>query len=115
MKEKYEGLLNRELILPYNYKNLFKKFENLDIAITEIKGSKKISSLLNIQSALKAKNIAFNIEDFQKILFVVPHFYIYRWEKTQTNLKNFQADLIIDIPSNIAQRIKVFIFTHLFI
>ncbi len=110
MKQKYEGLLNRELILPYNYKNLYKKFESLDIAIMEIKRSKRISSLFNIQSTLKAKNIPFNVEDFQRILFVVPHFYIYRWEKSHTNYKNSQAELIIDIPCNIAQRIKVIFY-----
>jgi len=107
MKEKYEGLLNRELILPYNYKTLYKKFENLDIVIKGIKRSKGLPSLNNIQKALNAKNIIFNFEDFQRILYVAPHFYIYKWEKSSTNIKNAQSELIIDIPSNIDQRLKV--------
>jgi hypothetical protein len=107
MKEKYEGLLNRELILPYNYKTLYKKFENLDVVIKGIKRSKGLPSLNNIQKVLNAKNIIFNFEDFQRILYVAPHFYIYKWEKSSNNIKNSQSELIIDIPSNIDQRLKV--------
>lgn len=107
IKEKYEGLLNRELILPCNYKLLYKKFENLDIIIGEIRKSKGILSFNNIQKAMKDKNIIFTLEDFQRILFITPHFFIYRWEKSLNNIKNTQSDLIIDIPSNIEQRLKV--------
>jgi len=107
MKEKYEGLLNRELILPYNYKNLYKKFESLDLAIIDLKRSKKITSLGNIQFFMKGKGLIFDLDDFKRILYVVPHFYIYKWEKLQNSSKNPQNELIIEIPNNISARLKV--------
>lgn len=107
MKEKYEGLLNRELILPYNYKNLYKKFETLDLAIIDLKRSKKVPSLANIKLFMKGKGLNFDLDDFKRILYVVPHFYIYKWEKLQNSSKSSQNELIIEIPNNISSRLKV--------
>ncbi len=113
MKEKYEELLNRELILPPKYKTLLKKFENLDFVILELKKLKKTTSYPNIRCLLKERGIDFNLDDFKRILFVVPHFFIYKWEKSQSNSinkKNLlinQMELIIDIPNDISKRVKV--------
>ena len=106
MKEKYEGLLKRELILPHNFKILFKKFENLDYAIFAIKKNKNFPSLANVQNYFKEQRSEFTLDDFKRILYVVPHFFIYKWEKLQ-NSKNSQTELIIEIPNNIASRLKV--------
>ena len=42
------------------------------------------------------------IETFKQILFIVPHFYIYRWEKSEIDYS-----LIIDLPDDINERINV--------
>ena len=42
------------------------------------------------------------LDAFQQILFIVPHFYIYCWEKQERDY-----GLIIDIPSDINIRINV--------
>ena len=110
MKEKYEGLLRRELMLPPHYKILFKKFEFLGIAISAIKKTKSNPTLSNIQNFLKLDKIQFTIDDFKRILYIVPHFFIYKWEKIQIQNRNFPAELVIDIPNNIVQRLKVKLF-----
>ena len=107
MKEKYEGLLKRELTLPLSYKILFKKFELLEKAISAIKKSKNSTNLQNIQNFFNEKKVEFKIDDFQKILYVVPHFFIYKWEKIQNSSKGTKNELVIDIPHNIQMRLQV--------
>ena len=106
MKEKYEGLLKRELSLPSSYKNIFKKFEILEKAISYLKKSKNSTSLQNIQNFFSEKKLEFKIDDFQKILYIVPHFFIYKWEKLQIFGKGTKIELIIDIPQNIQIRLN---------
>jgi hypothetical protein len=104
MKEKYEELLNRELILPSHYKNLYKKMMYLDEAISNFKIKPVMTmnlTLSNINNYLKEKyTTTMYIEEFQQILLITPHFYIYKWE-----LINDHYEIIIDIPADIKQRI----------
>lgn len=105
MRQKYEGLLKKELILPSKYKELQIKFNNLDEAIKTLKTQKQKISINNIDSKLNEKNakINFTQDDFEQILFIVPHFFIYKWENNNNNY-----ELTLDIPTDIQQRIKVY-------
>ena len=108
-------MLKRELSLPSSYKILLKKFEILEKAISTLKKSKNSTNLQNIQKIFHEKKLEFLIDDFQKILYVVPHFFIYKWEKVQIYGKGTKIELIIDIPQNIQIRLQVnFIFFKFF-
>jgi hypothetical protein len=111
MRDKYEGLLNRELILPPNYKLLLLQFEFLDQGILDIKFHK--NSKVNFDSLdyyIREKDfrIGLNLEDFQKMLHISPSAYLYKYEskKNGSNFTN-RYDAIIDIPNDYQQRLKV--------
>lgn len=44
----------------------------------------------------------FTIDEFQQILFISPHFFIYKWDKIN-NTREY--DLLIDIPIDIQRRL----------
>jgi hypothetical protein len=101
MKDKYEGLIKRELILPCHFQMLLSKFTKLDEAIQTLRKNGHKRSLTNIQAYLKDNyKIKFILEEFQQILFITPHFFIYKWEKIDNNF-----DLVIEIPNDIARRV----------
>ena len=101
MRDKYEGLLMRELLLPVKYKEILNKFILLDEAIDFLKNKRKCRSFPNIQNYIKTQHKKeIKADDFSRILFVGPHLFIYKWEKIQNDY-----ELIIDIPSNISQRL----------
>ncbi len=115
MRDKYEGLLNRELILPPNYKLLLLQFEFLDQGITELKFEKKSNVIVNFDTLdYYANEKQFKIglvqEDFQKMLHVAPATYLYKYEskKNGSNFTN-RHDVILDIPNDFQQRLKVFL------
>jgi hypothetical protein len=102
LRDKYEELLTRELLLPFKYKDCLYKMILLDEAIDHLKNSRKYRTITSIQQYIKSTHKKeFKLEDFQRILFVGPHLYIYKWEKLQND-----HELIIDIPSNISQRLN---------
>lgn len=111
MRDKYEGLLNRELILPPSYKLLLLQTEFLDQGILDIKFH-KISKVnfdsLDYYVREKEFRIGLNLEDFQKMLQISPSAYLYKYEskKNGSNFAN-RYDAIIDIPNDYKQRIKV--------
>jgi hypothetical protein len=112
IKDKYEGLLNRELILPPSYKLLLLQFEFLDQGILDIKfhkNSKVNFDSLDYYIREKEFRIALNLEDFQKMLQISPSAYLYKYEskKNGTTFSN-RYDVIIDIPKDYQQRLKVF-------
>jgi hypothetical protein len=104
LRDKYEELLRRELLLPYKFKDCFNKMILLDEAIDHLKNTRKYRTITSIQQYIKSTHKKeFKLDDFQRILFVGPHLYIYKWEKLQND-----HELIIDIPSNISQRLNSF-------
>jgi hypothetical protein len=127
IKDKYEELLTRDLILPCHYKSLLRKFEKLDEILNTVKSinvnltlhsknyniQRKEINLENLNEEIKEKyDLDFTKEDFQKILFITPHFFIYKWDITQDNNlnkleeenDNLNYDLFIDIPCDILKR-----------
>ncbi len=112
MKEKYEDLFkeNRELLLPVHYKSIYKKFIHLDEILKILKqhaykktGNASVDSFFSIpkinESFTTIKNDTFTMEDFQKILFIVPSFFIYKWEYLDNDF-----EICIDIPHDFAKR-----------
>ena len=85
---KYELLLqpSRELRLPISYKKLLDNFISLDRTLNK----KKLSSNKNFNYFSNIKNIIesythknFTIDTLKNILYVVPHFYILKYVKTE--------------------------------
>ena len=116
LKEQYEDLLKRkELILPPKYRLLFKKQIFLDKILSEnnlnynFNNSKENNdtsnnSYKNIQNSFnKNLKIDFNNNDFQKILFVCPFYYIYQSVKKIS--KGIELKYI-DIPNDYIQRMN---------
>lgn len=104
IKDKYSELLKRELVLPCHYKTLFSKFIQLDETIGELRKQKKCTTLSNI-----SQRIEFTREDFQSILFICPHFFIYKWDHAPaycscSNHIREDVELFIDIPKDILKR-----------
>ena len=111
LKEQYEDLLIRkELILPPKYRLLLKKQNYLDKFLSEnnnlknIKENNEISnnSYNNIQNSFNTNmNMNFNNNDFQKILFVCPFYYIY--QSVNKISKGIEIKYI-DMPNDYIQR-----------
>jgi hypothetical protein len=101
MKDKYEGLINRELILPCHFKTLMTKFVKLDETIQSLRRNGQSRCLTNIVRFMKESfNLTLTVDEFQQMLFIVPHFYIYKWDRVGQ-----QIDLFIDIPNDIVRRV----------
>lgn len=100
LKDKFEGLIKRELILPSPYKCLLLKSEYIDSAIFKLRMRKCQSTLNNIEKLSKEEDfkLIISLDDIQQILYLLPFFYTYKSDRTE---------LYIDIPSDIIQRIKV--------
>ena len=108
---KYELLLqpSRELRLPISYKKLLDNFISLDRTLNK----KKLSSNKNFNYFSNIKNIIesythknFSIDTLKSILYVVPHFYILKYVKTENNGLDKKNDLMIDFPNDFNDRIN---------
>ena len=108
---KYELLLqpSRELRLPISYKKLLDNFISLDRTLNK----KKLSSNKNFNYFSNIKNIIesythknFSIDTLKSILYVVPHFYILKYVKTENNGLDKKNDLMIDFPNDFNERIN---------
>lgn len=104
IREKYEDLLNRNsLILPPKYKILLKKQSFLDYILSTNDSEKSKFNYIK-EYFEKHCNLPFTIDDFEKILFIAPFYYIYQAKKKINN----KIDLIcIDLPSDFDQRTPV--------
>ena len=96
LKFKYEELVkeNRELPLPISYKKLFNSFNSLETCINfnKLKSSSVLNTFSNIKTNIESTSKKkFDLKIFQQILFVVPNFYIYKFNN---------KELVIDIPKN---------------
>ena len=113
MKERFEELLKRELLLPSMYKLLLLQFKALDEIITHLKFDKKLQTGLDninsiISSCKKGKStseklkeiisIPISQDEFGKMLTVAPYIFIYSFLK---------GILAIDIPIDSERRIQV--------
>jgi len=100
IKEKFEELLKRELILPTVYKSLLIKSEYIDKAIQKLKLRKCPATLNNIQKLTKEEDfkLIITFENIQEILYFLPWFYTYKTERTE---------FYVDFPSDVLQKIKV--------
>ena len=108
---KYEILLkpSRELRLPISYKKLLDNFISLDRTLNK----KKLSSNKNFNYFSNIKNIIesythknFSIDTLKSILYVVPHFYILKYVKTEKSGLDKNTDLLVDIPNDFNERIN---------
>ena len=106
MKEKYEDLLTRNgIILPPKYKLLLKKQNYLDLILSTNIEKENYHSYELIKNYFKnSTNLNFDTEDFQKILFITPFFYIYQ---SREKLDRTIELLFIDIPKDYEKRMKV--------
>ena len=114
LRFKYEDLLKeqRELPLPLKYKKLFNSFIDLENTINFNKTQQCSAfqlSFTNIAKSIESANQRrFTLETFAQILYVVPHFYILRWEKKENDY-----ELIIDIPEDHDKRTENIIASFL--
>lgn len=106
MKERFEGLLKRELVLPSKYKTLLIKLGALDKVLNSLHKSKSKTTLSNIQATFLSHRpcprVSFAEDDFRQILHVVPFFFIYKYEKVSS-----KDELRIDVPQDIEARLQV--------
>lgn len=113
LRFKYEELIQktRELPLPPKYKSLFNSFVALDqvINLNKIKAYQQITTIDFLKQSIESStHRQFNLKTFQQILYIVPHFYIYKYEKIRTidssgnNINDYQ--LVIDIPDDFSVR-----------
>ena len=114
LRFKYEDLLKeqRELPLPLKYKKLYNSFIDLENTINFNKTQQCSAfqlSFTNIAKSIESANQRrFTLETFAQILYVVPHFYILRWEKKENDY-----ELIIDIPEDHDKRTENIIASFL--
>jgi hypothetical protein len=110
LKFKYEELIKeeRELVLPPHYKALYNSFTELDHTLNFLKLStrkQRIPVFEDLKQAIETTyKHKFEFKTFAQILYVVPHFFVYKWEKLSLSKDEFS--LIIDIPRDHKQRIK---------
>ena len=116
---KYETLLqpSRELRLPVSYKKLFDSFVSLERTLNRnnLSINKNFNYFSNIKEIIQSythKNFSF--DTLKQILYIVPHFYILKYENNTNNNRTFSMnekldknkDLMIDIPNDFNERIN---------
>ena len=120
LRLKYEELIkdNRELPLPLSYKSLYNSFISLEnmINLNKLKSKFNSNSFDYFRNSIESStHKKFDMKIFQQILYIVPHFYIIKYEKKNNsnegvfnvNIKNYNNnnyDLIIDIPNDFEDR-----------
>ena len=104
IREKYEELLTRRsLLLPPKYKMLLKKQSFLDFILSNDNSLKSKFTYIKEQFT-KECNIPFSIDDFEKILFIAPFYYIYQAKK---KIDDSIELICIDLPKDYAERTPV--------
>ena len=122
LRLKYEELIkdNRELPLPLSYKSLYNSFISLEnmINLNKLKSKYNSNSFDYFRNSIESStHRKFDMKIFQQILYVVPHFYITKYDKKNNsnegvfniNIKDYNNnnnnyDLIIDIPNDFENR-----------
>ena len=122
LRLKYEELIkdNRELPLPISYKSLYNSFISLEnmINLNKLKSKYNSNSFDYFRNSIESStHRKFDMKIFQQILYVVPHFYITKYDKKNNsnegvfniNIKDYNNnnnnyDLIIDIPNDFENR-----------
>jgi len=91
--------VNMSLPIPRHYDRLMTLFGYLDFQLSFLKSQNRgVATYTVIREAIeKSTARQFNMENFQQIIYLVPKYYIYRWEyRSQTK----KCELIIEIPMN---------------
>ena len=110
LRFKYEELITGELPLPPKYKQLLNSFISLEqmINLNKIKAFHKRNSLDNLIKAIEStSHRKFSLKILQQILYVVPHFYIMKYEQKtpeERAISKDDYDLIIEIPRDYKSR-----------
>ena len=120
LRLKYEELIkdDRELPLPLSYKKIYNSFNSLEnmINLNKLKSQSNLCSFDNLKLSIESStHKKFDMKVFQQILYIVPHFYIYKYQKKKNddesvfnlNIKDYNKsdyDLIIDIPKDFEER-----------
>jgi hypothetical protein len=87
------------LTIPRHYQRLLTLFGYLDFQLSFLKSQNRgVATYTVIREAIeKSTAKQFKMESFQQIIYLVPKYYIYRWEyRAQTK----KCELIIEIPMN---------------
>jgi hypothetical protein len=91
--------VNMNLPIPRHYQRLSTLFGYLDFQLSFLKSQNRgVATYSLIRDAIeKSTGRQFKMESFQQIIYLVPKYYIYRWEyRSQTK----KCELIIEIPMN---------------
>lgn len=103
---KIEDILNENtnLVFPNHYKKILDSFISLENAINHYKFRYKSKSpnLAEITNIIQGKKLS--TSQLRKIVYIVPHFYIFKWYQDKPNS---ESKLLIDIPSDYSERQKV--------
>lgn len=90
-----------DIILPTKLQLVFDFFTELDNAINNCKRRGKIPILANLKPYVEqSTNRSFDIEHFQKVLYVAPELYYYSWQPAKGGNSH---DLRIEVPTNIEE------------
>lgn len=117
LKEKYSHLVSdyRELALPKAYKMLIEKMHSLDLSLIRLKKEKPKNefSLCEINKSIDSSEsnslkdlpskFRIRLKDFKQILFVAPHFYVYKKKSSLQSHANTEEEILIDVPVNMEQ------------
>ena len=91
--------VNMNLPIPRHYQRLMTLFGYLDFQLSFLKSQNRgVATYTVIREAIeKSTGKQFKMESFQQIIYLVPKYYIHRWEyRSQTK----KCELIIEIPMN---------------
>ena len=99
-KQHIDLLIANGINLPTNYEHLLKLFGSLDVNLSLLKQRKQFTpwvySFNELKKMVETSGQGFSMTNFQQILFMVPEFYIHRWELTKSD----RFELHIEIPIN---------------
>lgn len=101
VKEKYEELLlpERALMIPINFKQIMRIGNALDAVLNFYKARGKAQLFEELRKSIESTyHVNFTLEIFEKLITVVPEFYVHDWVLLE---KHRDFSLIIDIPADI--------------
>lgn len=104
-KQHIDLLIASGINLPTNYEHLLKLFGSLDVNLSLLKQRKQFTPWVynfnELKKMVETSGQGFSMTNFQQILFMVPEFYIHRWEFTKSD----RVELHIEIPNNVKEAI----------
>ena len=106
---RFDDIDNKEQNNQIRKSSLLDNFISLDRTLNKKKlsSNKNFNCFSNIQNIIESythKN--FSIDTLKSILYVVPHFYILKYVKTEKSGLDKNTDLMVDIPNDFNERIN---------